>query len=92
MEGARLPEDLGGEFTGDSVPVEIRLYERWQIIEQFLHKLSDRDRDIAVYYHIDGMSQADIARTFGWSRPTVGKRLKAIDKRARRFGEAINGL
>ena len=81
-----------GAPEGSASLAPIRVYEEWQVVDQFLHKLEARDREIAVYYYLDGITQAEIARLTGWSRPTVIKKLKSIQKRAMRFREAVHAV
>ncbi len=42
--------------------------------------------EIGIYYHLDGMSQPDIAQVLGVSRQTVGNRLAALQAQARALG------
>ncbi len=47
-------------------------------LEQIWEQLNEEQRQIAVYYYVDGMTQAEIARVIGVSRRTVGNRLEEL--------------
>jgi len=53
------------------------------LLRQVWRKLPDELVQIAVYYHLDGMTHAEIARIMGVSRRTVGNRLEELTRRAR---------
>jgi RNA polymerase sigma-70 factor (ECF subfamily) len=92
VEGTAYENGISAGPADGSSPAPIRLYEEWQVVDQFLHKLDAKEREIAVYHYLDGMTQVEIARLTGWSRPTVIKKLKSIQKRAQRFREAVNAV
>lgn len=55
-----------------------------------LHVMAKCDRvtqQIAVHYYLDGMKMEEVATVVGYSRKTVGKKLAAFEKRARRLLE-----
>lgn len=76
----RRPEDLPASLRGPGT-------ERWLSARQRLVALLDRvdatTARIAVYAHLDGMTQEEIAEVTGLSRRTVGKKLKRIAASAR---------
>lgn len=47
-----------------------------------LRQVPEELREIAVYYHVDRMSHAEIAAVLGVSRRTVGYRLEEFHRRA----------
>lgn len=48
-----------------------------------LMKLDERSREIAVLHFLDGMTQEEIAERTGYSRKTVGVKLKAAEEKLR---------
>lgn len=50
---------------------------------QFWHSLDDELVQIGVYYFVDGLTHAEIARITGVSRRTIGNRLEELRTRAR---------
>jgi RNA polymerase sigma-70 factor (ECF subfamily) len=54
-------------------------------IARVLHELPVEICEIAVYAHVDGMSQDEIADLVGLSRKTVGQRLRMFQDRARQM-------
>ena len=52
------------------------------LLEQLWDQLTEELRQIAVYYYVDGMTQAEIARVVGVSRRTVGNRLDTLAEQA----------
>ncbi len=64
----------GGEGDG---PVETG-----EIVMRFLHTLNDKLKQVALLYYVDGLSQERIAAEVGWSRRTVGKKLKQLARHA----------
>ncbi len=74
--------DLYPTNVGSSQEAKLLLSELWkQLPEQLLH--------IAVYYHVDGLTHAEIARILDVSRRTVGNRLLELEQLAR--GDASDG-
>lgn len=53
-------------------------------LRQFWGELDPDLVQIGVYYFLDGMTHAEIARVTGVSRRTIGNRLEALRERARR--------
>lgn len=52
-----------------------------------LSKCDRTTQSIAVLYHLDGMKMEEVAAVVGVSRKTVGRKLAAFEKRARRLLE-----
>ncbi|MFL5321303.1 MAG: RNA polymerase sigma factor, partial [Myxococcaceae bacterium] len=48
-----------------------------------LMKLDERSREIALLHFLDGMTQEEIATRTGYSRKTVGVKLKAAEEKLR---------
>ena len=53
------------------------------LLGQILRSLDAEQAEVAVYYFIDGMTHAEIARIVGCSERTVGNRLERLRKAAR---------
>ena len=51
-------------------------------LSQLWRQLPEELATVGVYYYVDGMTHAEIARVMGVSRRTVGNRLKEISERA----------
>jgi RNA polymerase sigma-70 factor (ECF subfamily) len=54
------------------------------VLQNLLARLPEELAEIAVYYHVDEMEQAEIARLLGVSRRTIGYRLERFQGEARR--------
>ena len=52
-----------------------------QAAEALLRDLDGRTRAAVVYRYLDGMTQDEIAEVTGWSRKTLGKKLKQFEAR-----------
>lgn len=65
----------GGLARAPSQPSALLLRQIWRELDSEL-------LEIAVYYEIDGMTQAQIAEVMGVSRRTVGNRLVELTRRA----------
>jgi RNA polymerase sigma-70 factor (ECF subfamily) len=61
--------------------VEAR-HQASEMIVRFLHKLDDKMKTVALMHYLDGMTQEQIAAELGWSRRTVGTKIKFLKKRA----------
>lgn len=70
--------DLPAPFQCDQVEVS-------QLLNRYFHSLDDTLRIIALMYFFDGLTQEQIATELGWSRRTIGKKLKAIRKEAQKL-------
>ena len=56
------------------------------LLQELWRTLDPELVEIGVYYHLDGMSQPDIAELIAVSRQTVGNRLAALQAQARALG------
>jgi RNA polymerase sigma-70 factor, ECF subfamily len=83
-DGSRLEfreqKDLPVQKTDPTA--EKRVLAREEVFS-LLTCLDDKTRQIAVYKHVDGMTQAEIARVMGISRKTIGKKLNLFMQKAR---------
>ncbi len=70
-------EDLYPSAIGSRQESELLLRQLWK-------QLPDELLQIGVYYFVDGMTHAEIARILDVSRRTVGNRLKELEELARR--------
>ncbi len=84
----RSRESRGAEFSFDeqvdlshSACAETRMIAI-QRIAALLAPFDERTRAIALYTHVDGMTQEEIAQVMGVSRRTVGTKLRAFCRRA----------
>lgn len=68
--------DLYPAHIGSSQEAKFFLGELWK-------RLPEELLQIAVYYHVDGMTHAEIANVIGVSRRTVGNRLLELEELAR---------
>jgi len=53
-------------------------------LQALLHQLPADLAEVAVYYHVDGMEQEEIAKVVGVARRTVGYRLERFREEARK--------
>jgi RNA polymerase sigma-70 factor (ECF subfamily) len=58
-------------------------YESFLAVQRLLAVLDPDARRLAVLYYLDEYTQEEIASELGLSRRTIGKRLKALERRAR---------
>jgi RNA polymerase sigma-70 factor (ECF subfamily) len=65
--------------------------ETVEIVLRYLHTLSDKLKQIAMLHYIDGLSQDQIAAEVGWSRRTVGKKMKQLKKHAEILKKRVDG-
>ena len=65
--------------------------ETIELVFKYLHTLDDKLKQIAVLYYLDGLSQEEIAIEVGWSRRTVGKKLKQLTKHAEILKKNMDG-
>jgi len=83
-DGSRLefhrPEDLPVQETEPIA--EKRVLAREEIFS-LLTFVDTKTKQIAIYKHMDGMTQAEIAREMGISRKTIGKKLNLFMQKAR---------
>jgi predicted DNA-binding protein YlxM (UPF0122 family) len=73
--------EIDEKFSGAA----LNSIEGWDFIQRFFHKLSKKDQEIAIFYYADGMTQGEIAEATGWSRQTINKKLKDMNKKAEEF-------
>ncbi|MBN2493732.1 MAG: sigma-70 family RNA polymerase sigma factor [Deltaproteobacteria bacterium] len=68
--------------------------EHWLVARDtlmaLLDRLDEKTRRIAIYAHMDGMAQDEIASLMGLSRKTVGKKLARLAERARELGAELD--
>ena len=57
----------------------------WQVVRLFLHRLDEREQQVAVLHWVDEMTQDEIAAATGWSRQTVCKKIAMLRERAARL-------
>lgn len=62
--------------------------EQRAFLRQLFAKLPEDLVRIGMYYHVDGLSHAEIARIEGVSRRTVGNRLDELSRRAKAHASA----
>ncbi|RMG14381.1 MAG: sigma-70 family RNA polymerase sigma factor [Deltaproteobacteria bacterium] len=72
--------------ASDGDPTERRL-----TVAELLAQVPEGLREIAVYYYVDQMSQAEIAELLGVSRRTVGNRLAAFHEAVRDRRQEVAG-
>jgi RNA polymerase sigma-70 factor (ECF subfamily) len=56
-----------------------------QLLQRFLHRLPPKVIQVALLHYVDGLPQERIAAELGWSRRTVGKKLKLLRQKAARL-------
>ncbi|NMB76464.1 MAG: sigma-70 family RNA polymerase sigma factor [Myxococcales bacterium] len=59
--------------------------EAREVLGRFFHRLPDKLKRLALLHYLDGLPQERIAVELGWSRRTVGKKLRALAERAVRW-------
>ena len=59
--------------------------DRKAFVGAVLRSVGPKTREIALLAHVDGYTQEEVAEQTGYSRKTVGKKLKSFEERARRF-------
>ena len=75
------------------LPVDTRAdREAADLVLRFFHALSPRLMQVALLTYVDGLPQREVAAQLGWSRRTVGKKLKKLRERAARLARAAGGL
>ena len=58
--------------------------ERARLVEQLLAKMDPETQAVAIHYHLDEMTQEEIAELLGRSLPTIRKRLKTFERIAKK--------
>jgi len=54
--------------------------DRRAIVAAVLRKMDSKIREIGVLHHLNGMTQEEVAENTGYSRRTVGKKLKSFEE------------
>lgn len=79
----RLKELLGGATAGSA--------EERMSVGSELARLDETTREMALLHWLDGMTQEEVAQRTGYSRKTVGQKLKAAETTLRAaFGDVIS--
>ncbi len=81
-QALHVNRDLPWLLPSDAVDSRVRV-----LLEQVWSLLSEEQATIAIYYFIDGMSHADIARVMAVSRRTIGNRLEELTTLVRSHAE-----
>ncbi len=63
--------------------------EARDVVLAFLGKFDKKVQQVAVLHYLDGLSQEEIAKQLGWSRRTVGKKLRHLKDRARSLARSL---
>ena len=66
--------------VGDAADADRRAF-----VGAALRSVGPRTREIAVLCHVDGFTQEEAAEQTGYSRKTIGKKLKSFEERVRKF-------
>lgn len=74
----RLIEEQVRPWTTD---VDPRRADAASMVRGMLAQLTDEEAHAAVYYHLDGMSQAEVSEVLGCSRRHVGDLLERVGRR-----------
>ncbi len=61
--------------------------ETTAFLEQVWTRIDDGLMTVGVYYYLDGMSHAEIARVMGVSRRTIGNRVTELQEQVRRLSD-----
>ena len=67
-------------------PVSAASQESSALLAELWKELDPKLVEVGIYYHLDGMSQPDIAKLLGVSRQTVGARLSQLKEAAIALG------
>jgi RNA polymerase sigma-70 factor (ECF subfamily) len=70
----KLPESAA-QILGSPVDSDRRA-----IVGAVLRKMDSKTREIGVLHHLNGMTQEEVAESTGYSRRTVGKKLKSFEQ------------
>ena len=70
----KLPESAA-QILGSPVDPDRRA-----VVGAVLRKMDSKTREIGVLHHLNGMTQEEVAQTTGYSRRTVGKKLKSFEE------------
>jgi RNA polymerase sigma-70 factor (ECF subfamily) len=89
--GAKFRDELIA--MGKDRRVEQEPPERRELVRVLLGAAPEQAQEVAVFYYVDEMTQAEIGETLGLSLPTVRKRLREFLRAARAaLAEALPGL
>lgn len=92
LRNSRRRRELLAEHGADLYPTHLASSQEASFLLAELWKRLPEDLlQIAVYYHVDGMTHAEIARVLGVSRRTVGNRLQELEELARGDGADDGG-
>lgn len=84
LRNSRRRRELLAEHGEDLYPSRVSSKQEAELLlEQLWKQLPDALLEIAVFYHVDGMTHAEIARVLDVSRRTVGNRLEELERAAR---------
>lgn len=76
----------GAALEREPAPLDQALSaEAREMLGRFLQRLPEKLQRLALLHYLDGLPQERIAEEIGWSRRTVGKKLKALAGRAARW-------
>lgn len=82
----REPPEKTDEFSNTlAVPDGQEQREALELVLRFFHRLDDQLKQVALLHYVDGLSQERIAKELGWSRRTVGKKIKKLRQRGKRL-------
>lgn len=84
-EPAGIPEDKLQLLTSPGGGAQ---HEAAELVLRFFHKLDGKLRQVALMHYLDGLPQEQIASQTGWSRRTVGKKIKKLRQRAQRLARS----
>lgn len=73
-------ERLDNRRVGDAVDADTRAF-----VGAALRRVGPLTREIALLLHVEGYTQEEVAERTGYSRKTVGRKLKSFAERLRRF-------
>jgi RNA polymerase sigma-70 factor, ECF subfamily len=62
--------------------------EAAEVILRFFRGLPPKFQQVALLHYVDGLSQEQIGASLGWSRRTVGKKIKQLRQRAERLARS----
>ena len=83
----QLPIELFAQVLPERGAGPERMAQARQAAAALLDGLDARTQAAVVYRYLDGMTQDEIAEVTGWSRRTLGKKLRAFEERAAQLKE-----
>ena len=84
----RNREPVGGQ---DDIAVTFEIpagqanHEDADLVRRYFYRLEPKLQQVALLHYLDGLPQERIAEQLGWSRRTVGKKIKILRERAARL-------